>query len=115
MAETKATEEYIHEALQQGFIRTSTSPASAGFFFVARKDERMVTKYRYPLPLVLTAIEQLRGAWFFTKLDLQSAYDLICIREGDEWKTAFSPISGGVLCDAIWLCQCSVSVPGIHQ
>ena len=38
VAETKAMEEYMHEALQQGFIHTSTSPASAGFFFVAKKD-----------------------------------------------------------------------------
>ena len=40
------------------------------------------------------AIEQHRGARFFTKLDLRSAYNLICIQEGDEWKTAFSMMSG---------------------
>jgi hypothetical protein len=43
---------------------------------------------------VSSAIEQLRSAWFFTKLDLWSAYNLICIREGDEWKTSFSMMSG---------------------
>ncbi len=31
-------EEYIKEALQQGFIRPSTSPAASSFFFVAKKD-----------------------------------------------------------------------------
>ncbi len=45
-------------------------------------------QYRYPLPLVPSALEQLRGARIFTKLDLRSAYNLIRIREGDEWKTA---------------------------
>lgn len=36
-AEHQAMEEYIQEVLQQGYIRSSTSPASAGFFFVEKK------------------------------------------------------------------------------
>ena len=31
-------EEYIREALANGFIQPSTSPAGAGFFFVGKKD-----------------------------------------------------------------------------
>lgn len=31
----------------------------------------------------------MRGAQIFTKLDLQNAYDLIRVREGAEYKTAF--------------------------
>lgn len=47
-------------------------------------------KYPYPLPLVPAALEQLREATIFTKLDLRSAYNHIRVRAGDEWKTAFS-------------------------
>ncbi|KAL0192360.1 hypothetical protein M9458_010656 [Cirrhinus mrigala] len=54
----------------------------------------LTTAYRYPLPLVPSALEQLRSAQIFTKLDLRSAYNLIRIRAGDEWKTAFSTTSG---------------------
>ncbi|KAK3517551.1 hypothetical protein QTP70_012622 [Hemibagrus guttatus] len=36
--EQKAMDEYIQEALSLGFIRPSTLPASAGFFFVKQKD-----------------------------------------------------------------------------
>ncbi|KAL0157255.1 hypothetical protein M9458_048501, partial [Cirrhinus mrigala] len=104
--ESEAMERYIEEELAKGFIRPSTSPASAGFFFVKKKDgglrpcidyralNEVTVKYRYPLPLVPPALDQLRSARFYTKLDLRSAYNLICIREGDEWKTAFSTTSG---------------------
>ena len=34
-------------------------------------------------------MECLNGAKFFTKLDLRGAYNLVQIRLGDEWKTAF--------------------------
>ncbi|KAK3516722.1 hypothetical protein QTP70_022517 [Hemibagrus guttatus] len=54
----------------------------------------ITVKFRYPLPLVPVALEHLRGATVFTKLDLCSAYNLIRIREGDEWKTAFVTPTG---------------------
>ncbi|KAL0180227.1 hypothetical protein M9458_025669, partial [Cirrhinus mrigala] len=105
-AESEAMRTYIQEELAKGFITPSTSPASAGFFFVKKKDgglrpcidyrglNEVTVKYRYPLPLVPSALEQLRSAKLFTKLDLRSAYNLIRIRAGDEWKTAFSTTSG---------------------
>ncbi|KAK3524777.1 hypothetical protein QTP86_004222 [Hemibagrus guttatus] len=99
-------EEYIEEALAVGHIRLSTSPATAGFFFVGKKDgglrpcidyrglNAITIRYPYSLPLVPAALEQLRGAKFFTKLDLRSAYNLVRIREGDEWKTRFHTTHG---------------------
>ncbi|KAG1956957.1 retrotransposable element [Pimephales promelas] len=104
--EQKAMEEYIQEALSQGYIRPSTSPAASSFFFVGKKDgglrpcidyrvlNQSTIKYRYPLPLVPAALERLRGATVYSKLDLRSAYNLIRIREGDEWKTAFITPAG---------------------
>ncbi|KAI2645116.1 Transposon Tf2-9 polyprotein [Labeo rohita] len=104
--ESEAMKTYIEEELEKGFIKPSTSPASAGFFFVKKKDgglrpcidyrglNDITVKFRYPLPLVPAAFEQLRQAKYFTKLDLRSAYNLIRIKEGDEWKTAFSTSTG---------------------
>lgn len=104
--ESEAMKKYIEEELAKGIIRPSTSPASARFFFVKKKDaglwpfidywglNEITIKFRYPLPLVPAALEQLCQAKYFTKLDLHSAYNLIRIREGDEWKTAFSMSAG---------------------
>lgn len=40
------------------------------------------------------ALDELAGAIFFTILDLCSAYNLVHIREGNEWKTAFITPTG---------------------
>ncbi|KAK3550710.1 hypothetical protein QTP70_003968 [Hemibagrus guttatus] len=99
-------EEYIETSLAAGHIRPSTSPAAAGFFFVGKKDgglrpcidyrglNAISVRYPYPLPLVPAALEQLRGARVFTKLDLRSAYNLVRIHKGDEWKTVFHTTHG---------------------
>uniref|UniRef100_A0A4W5QR03 ribonuclease H n=1 Tax=Hucho hucho TaxID=62062 RepID=A0A4W5QR03_9TELE len=104
--ETAAMETYVSESLGQGYIRPSTSPASSSFFFVKKKAgglrpcvdyrgiNQITVRYSYPLPLIASVIELMHGARFFTKLDLRSAYNLVRIREGDEWKMAFSTTSG---------------------
>ncbi|KAG1944952.1 retrotransposable element [Pimephales promelas] len=88
------------------FIRPSSSPAGAGFFFVGKKDgslrpcidyrglNNITVKNTYPLPLMSSAFERLQGASIFTKLDLRNTYHLVRIREGDEWKTAFNTPRG---------------------
>uniref|UniRef100_A0A9J8BR74 ribonuclease H n=1 Tax=Cyprinus carpio carpio TaxID=630221 RepID=A0A9J8BR74_CYPCA len=104
--EREAMERYIHDSLVAGIIRPSSSPAGAGFFFVEKKDgllrpcidyrglNDITVKNRYPLPLMSSAFELLQGATIFTKLDLRSAYHLVRIREGDEWKTVFNTHTG---------------------
>ncbi|KAI2657893.1 Transposon Tf2-6 polyprotein [Labeo rohita] len=100
--EREALEKYLSESLAAGTIVPSSSPAGAGFFFVAKKDGSLrpcidyrglndiTVKNRYPLPLMSSAFEILQGAKIFTKLDLRNAYHLVRIKEGDEWKTAFN-------------------------
>ncbi len=102
----EAMEKYISDSLAAGFIRPSSSPAGAGFFFVGKKDgslrpcidyrelNNITVKNTYPLPLMSSAFERLQGASVFTKLDLRNAYHLVRIRKGDERKTAFNTPRG---------------------
>lgn len=104
--EKKAMNDYITASLEAGLIHPSASPAGAGFFFVGKKDGSLrpcidysplndiTIKNLYPLPLMTSAFDQLQQAKVFTKLDLHSAYHLIRIREGDEWKTGFNTPNG---------------------
>ena len=104
--EEAAMEKYIDEALTAGSIKSSTSPAGAGFFFVSKKDGSLrpcidyrglndiTVRNRYPLPLMSSSFDRLRGATIFSKLDLRNAYNLVRIRQGDEWKTAFNTPNG---------------------
>lgn len=70
-------------------------------FFVTKKDKtltlcidyrlsnQITIKNKYPLSLINSVFEQLQGTTIFSKLNLHNAYLLVCIKEGNEWKTAF--------------------------
>ena len=49
----------------------------------------MTKKNCYPLSLISSLLEQLGGARIFIKIDLRGAYNLVRIKEEDEWKTTF--------------------------
>ena len=95
-------EAYITNSLASGFIRPSSSPMGAGFFFVEKNDKSLrpcidyrgfndiTVKNKYPLPLIDSAFGPLHQATIFSKLDLHNAYHLVRIKEGDEWKTVFN-------------------------
>jgi hypothetical protein len=97
----EATEKFIKENLDLKRIRKSDSPQASGFFFVPKKDDKLrpcqdyrylnewTIKNAYPLPLVTDLMDKLKGAKYFTKLDVRWGYNNIRIREGDEWKAAF--------------------------
>ena len=51
-------------------------------------------KNAYPLPLILEIMDKLKGARYFTELDVRWEYNNIRIREGDEWKAAFKTNRG---------------------
>jgi len=53
-----------------------------------------MVKNRYPLPLIPELINRVKGATLFSKFDVQWGYNNIRIKEGDEWKAAFTTNEG---------------------
>ena len=59
-----------------------------------RKVNDISIKNVYPLPQIDHLITKLKGAKYFSALDVRSGYYNIRMHEGDEWKTAFSTPRG---------------------
>ncbi len=99
--ELEALRNYLDENLKKGFIRPSKSPAGYPILFVPKKDGKLrlcvdyrqlnaiTIKNRHPLPLISELQDRIQGTKWFTKLDIQGAYNLVRMRNGEEWKTAF--------------------------
>ena len=76
------------------------------FFFVDKKDGKLwpcqdywklnegTIKNAYPLPLISELIDQLKGAKYFTKLDIRWGYNNVRIKDRDQWKAAFKTKHG---------------------
>jgi hypothetical protein len=100
--ELQALRDYLKEMLELGKIRPSKSPTAAPIIFVPKahgRGLRLCVDYRglnkvtianrYPLPIMSELQDRVRGPKIFTKIDLKNGYNLIWIKPGDEWKTAF--------------------------
>src|SRR5258705_3725182 len=92
---------WIEEKLAKSFIRASSSSAASPIIIVRRPgsapqicvDYRALNditiKDQHLLPRIEETLNQIRGARYFTKIDLRRYFHQIRIQEGDEWKTAF--------------------------
>ena len=91
----------LQELLDNGFIRSSTSPWGA-LVLVAKKRgknlrlcigyrqlNRVVIQNRYLLPRIDDLFDQLRGARVYFKIDLRTGYHQLRVRDTDILKTAF--------------------------
>lgn len=99
--EQDALDAFLEENLRTGRIHPSKSPWGAPFFFVKKKDGKlrpvqdyrklnaMTKKNKYPLPLMSELLDKLKGAKYFTKLDIRWGYNNIRMADGDEEKAAF--------------------------
>jgi len=100
--EREEVQAFVDDQLRKEYIRPSKSLQTSPVHFVAKKDgkRRMVQDYRhinqwtvkngYPLPLIADILDGVGKRKVFTKLDLRWGYNNVRIKEGDEWKAAFT-------------------------
>ena len=104
--EEEALNNFIEENLRKGYIRPSKSPMASPFFFVGKKDGKLrpcqdyrylnehTVKNAYPIPLISSILDKIKGSKWFTKLDVRQGYNNVRIREEDRWKGAFKTPKG---------------------
>lgn len=85
--EQKELDDFLEENLSLGWIQPSKSPMASPVFFIKKKDgglrlvqdyhalNVMTIKNRYPLPLIKELIDKLKGARYFTSLDIHWGYN----------------------------------------
>ncbi|GKC80009.1 hypothetical protein Tco_1130783 [Tanacetum coccineum] len=100
-SEMKEFSQQLQELLENGFIRSSSSPWGAPVLFVKKKDgsfhmcidyrelNKLAVKNRYPLPRIDDLFDQLQGSNVYSKIDMRSGYHQLHIREEDIPITAF--------------------------
>jgi len=101
LVELEALRKFLDENIATGLLCSSSSPNGAPVLFVKKKDgslrlcmdfrglNQITKKDRYPLPLISDLLESPSCTKIYMKIDLRSAYHLVRIASGDEWKTAF--------------------------
>ncbi|KAG8485970.1 hypothetical protein CXB51_019321 [Gossypium anomalum] len=99
--ELKELKSQLQELTHKGFVRPSFSPWGAPVLFVKKKDgsmrlcvdyrqlNKVTIKNKYPLPRIDDLFDQLKGATWFSKINLRSGYYQLRVKESDVPKTTF--------------------------
>jgi hypothetical protein len=102
----KVIAEEVSKMLENGVIRKSKSPWSSPVVLVVKKDgtnrfcvdytaiNKVTKRDQHPLPKIDEILREVKGAKYFSTLDLQSGYWQIPMHDEDIEKTAFSTDTG---------------------
>ena len=105
-SEYDQADKLVQEMRENGIIRPSSSPYNSPIVLAAKKDgtirfcidfrglNKLTKISKYPLNNPQSCFDALGGAYYFTSLDLLSAYWSVPLGEEDKEKTAFTVRSG---------------------
>ena len=101
LMENEEIKHQIQELLQKGNIRPKSSPCRSPIVLVQKKygTWRLCIDYRalnkiivrnwYPIPRIDDLLDRLKGAKFFSKIDLKSSYHQVPIEKTNVWNISF--------------------------
>ncbi|MBW0562117.1 hypothetical protein O181_101832 [Austropuccinia psidii MF-1] len=99
--ESDTLKAYISESLENGFIQPRSFPTGAPVLFFKKQDgafhlcvdycklNDITRKNKYPVPPFNQLLTVFNCSSIFSKIDLNGAYSLLIIKEGDEHLTCF--------------------------
>ena len=101
-SEMEELQKNLEKDCAKGFIKDRLSPCTAPVFFILKKDTKdlqMIVDYRklndviikddYLLPDLWHKLDKLCRNTLFTKVDLHSGYNNICLEPKDAWKAVY--------------------------
>jgi hypothetical protein len=92
LEENEEVKRQVQYLMDKGLVRESLSPCVVPTVLSPNKDEgsrmcthsteinKIIIRYRFPLPRMDDLMDCLSGAKFFSKIDLKSGYHQICMR-----------------------------------
>lgn len=129
-SEMEELQKNLEKDCAKGFIKDRLSPCTAPVFFILKKDTKdlqMIVDYRklndviikddYLLPDLWHKLDKLCRNTLFTKVDLHSGYNNICLEPKDAWKAVYKTplgthipqVMGFGFSNALPLFQCTMN------
>ena len=104
--EREEVQKFVDKHLKKEYIQPSKSQQTLPVFFVGKKNggkcmvmdyhklNKQTVKNNYPLPLIMELVDNMGSKQVFTKMTLWWGYNNVRVKEGDEWKVAFTTHMG---------------------